>query len=317
MQPVEQTRARPGVVALAAVLVEIVIIAAVCNQGLSDNVASFSSDHENDFIGQVARSTRVYDWRLSSQAGAAGHLLVSQYAMLATLFVLTAVFAAVLARGAVTFGRVFLGIWLGVIVATNLAVIVQALVLKVDRHGVDRFTYAVFGGPSSYHFFAGIWLGLFTALVAALVAVANSRRPAPRTAEDDVFDDYATREYPRYVPPAARPASPSGSLPPAPAPPWASAPPAQSSGPPPAQSSGSPAAHSSAPPPRPSAPAPPAPTQQVSPPPSEPDQASDQTTRLPRVPPPAPAPADDPNKTTQLRTFPRPPDDEDLGHHPE
>jgi len=263
MQPVEQTRARPGVVALVAVLVEIVIIAAVCNQGLSDNVASFSSDHENDFIGQVARSTRVYDWRLSSQAGAAGHLLV----------------------------------------------IVQALVLKVDRHGVDRFTYAVFGGPSSYHFFAGIWLGLFTALVAALVAVANSRRPAPRTAEDDVFDDYATREYPRYVPPAARPASPSGSLPPAPAPPWASAPPAQSSGPP--------AAQSSAPPPRPSAPAPPAPTQQVSPPPSEPDQASDQTTRLPRVPPPAPAPADDPNKTTQLRTFPRPPDDEDLGHHPE
>ena len=323
MQPVDQQqwnyppspsrtaepRARAWMTALTAVLVEIVVIAAISNQGLSDNMRRFVAKHETDLVGQLARTTQVYAWRLSSSDGGPKHFVLSQYALLATLFVLTAALVYALARGAVTFGRVFLGVWLSVIVATQVGSIVQNCVADVHPDAVNRFTYALFAGPSGYHFVAGLALGLLAALIAALVAVAT--RPAGvagpseptgaeafetpprgigaaqwREPDRGQQDSFATTKFPTF-PPAAAPA--------------------------------------------PSASAPPAPSAPGSAPPDQPAPAGDATVQLRR-----PSAGDDPNRTTVLpsagfRTpeeapraepprapqYPRPPDDEDLGHQPE
>jgi hypothetical protein len=299
------SQARTWLVVLTAFLVELVAIAAVCNQGLSSDVEIFAGKHQNEFFGQVAEATQVYAWRFTPKSSDHQHLALSQFALLATLFVLTAGCVFALARGAVTFGRAFVGVWLAVIVATDAGAVVRNLVADVNPGGVNRFTFALFAGPSGYAFVAGLGLGFLTALIAALVAVASRRpaaapvstagwdapsggfaaAPAGRSERDPEQDTYATTQYPVYPPPA--PVST----------PLQSAPPLA---PPPQQPSW---AESSAPRPEPSAPAV-----------EQPEPASDKTTQIPRVPPAS----DDPDKTTMLpRTYPRPPNDEDLGHQPE
>lgn len=315
---------RTWLIVLTAFLVEIVVIAAGCNQKVADNARGFLDDpkHEFDFVGQVVRAGQTYDWRLSGHSGPPHHLVLSQYAMLATFFVVAALLVFALARGAVTFGRAFFGVWLAVIVATELAAIVQFLVVDNNPDHIGKPTFAVFYGPDGYSFFAGVCLGLLTALVAALVAVAT-RRPAPtapmlpwetpsggfaaapgaypepQPERDREQDRFATTQYPVYPPPAPvstplQPAAPSSPPPP----PWAGSsatrPDQPIARPEPPAGSAAPAAPTSA---------------------EQSATGTDKTTRIPVVPP---AEDDDPNKTTMLpRTFPRPPDDEDLGHQPE
>jgi hypothetical protein len=241
------------------------------------------------------------------------HVVLSEYLLLATLFVLTAVCVFALARGAVTFGRVFVGTWLAVVVATEVAAVVQLLVVNVHPREISKVDYALYFGPSGFHFVAGLVLGLVAGLLAGLVAVATRRpvaaaapperfdpqsgglapAPAPWSEQARPEDSFATAQFPVYTPPAPTfvppPQAPTQFVPrDQPAAPAKAAEPEQ-----PASAQPSPPASA-----------------QTSPP------ASDATTQIPRVPPP---PADDPNKTTMLPRipFPRPPDDEDLGHQPE
>jgi hypothetical protein len=211
-------------VVLAAFLVELVVIAAGCNQKVSHSAVGYAGSHPNGFLGQVCQASLAYAWRFSSQPGSARHLLLSQFAVLAIVFVLTAALASALARGAVTFGRAFLGIWLAVIVATEVGSIVQLLIVdeRTPGHHYGRLTYALFAAPNGYNFFAGLCLGFLTALVAALVAVATARpvavpastagwdttvggsavAPDDRPERDREQDSFATTQYPVYPPPA-------------------------------------------------------------------------------------------------------------------
>jgi hypothetical protein len=282
-------QARTGLIALTAFLVELVVIAAVGNQGFSDDINRFYFRHPGAFAGQVARASQTYAWRVSSERGAPHHFVLSQYAVLATLFVVTAAVTVAVVRGDVRFGRVFLGVWSTVIAATQIAAVVGVLVANPHDPRSSVFSDAVFLGPSGYTFFAGLSLGLLTGLIAALVAMA-SRRPVPTAPvapsdppsggvvaapsaypeRDREQDNFATTSYPAYAPP------PAPRLPP-----WAGSPQAAE---------------------------PSAPTVE------ERKPASDETTQIPRMPPPS----DDPNKTTMLpATFPRPPDDEDPSRRPE
>src|SRR4051794_23564836 len=132
MQPVDQQQwtpptaapvrdeplGRTWLIVLSAVLVELVVIATMCNQALTDDVLKFGARHQDEFIGQAARASQVYAWRFTSVNGK-DDLWAGQLVMIATLCVLTALLVLVVSRGAVGFGRVFLGTWTAVVAATG------------------------------------------------------------------------------------------------------------------------------------------------------------------------------------------------------
>jgi hypothetical protein len=305
--------ARPGLIVLTAIVAQIVIIAAACNQWVTVRVARSILNDDSQFFRDVKASLLTYNWRFSPQDTDHQHIWLGQTLLILITLVFSAVLIAVVVRGAVTFDRAFLGCWMAITVATMLGAYARGLVNDAAGTTTSRLTRSLFGplGPTSTTFFAGLVLGLVVAALAATVAVTTRRavQPATGSAPAQVGQQYGP---PPEQPPAFF-GTPGSTLPPG-GPASSSLPRWQE------QRYGPPGRHA--------APAdqPDAPADQPDAPACQPDASA--TTRLPD---PGEATTqfrpvfqggDQP--TTQFRPvvqgdqpttqFPRPPDDEDLGH---
>jgi hypothetical protein len=174
-------RGRPGLIVLVSVLTEIVLIAGLANQWVTDYVVRHTTANSDRFVIRLLFAGFTYQWRFSPRGGNDPlRLLPAQLALIGVVLVATGLLVLAIARGTVSFGRVFFGTWMSVIVATQLGAIVRGYVVERRFFAApgDRSTFAFFGslGPSGSTFLAGAGLGLLVGLVTALVAVL-SRRP--------------------------------------------------------------------------------------------------------------------------------------------
>jgi hypothetical protein len=263
-------RARAGIVVLAAVLTELVLIGAGANQSVSERIVRNQTGH--DLSAQLFEdSWLTYTWRWDPTEG---RIWWSHAMLIVTLAVVSGLLVWCVARGAVSFVRTLFGTWMAVIVASLLGAFVRGLLDPFSKGalpGSNAVTRAIFGpaGPNSEVVFGSFVLGLVVGLVAAVLAVTTARSAgvAPAAYEPAAFADYG--------PPAAAVAS--GALPP-----WQD----QHYGPP-ARPMTPPFAHQ--------------PDQE----PAEPGADQQATTQLPSL------ESEGQQATTR---FPRPPDDETLGH---
>lgn len=180
--------ARTGPIVAAALLTQLVVIGAACNQWVTPHVISSLFNGNEDrhaFLYNLKATVLTYNWRLTPEHGDSQHTWLSQELLVVATLVVSALLIAVVARGPSRFGRVFLTCWLAVMAATMFGTYVRGLV--DDEQGVPgaRVTRALFGplGPSPITFFAGLLLGLLVGLVAATVAVLTRRPVALPTAE--------------------------------------------------------------------------------------------------------------------------------------
>ena len=186
-----EARGRPGLVALTVALVELAIIAAAANQAVTKHSVRYAAEHPG-FLGHAVASPLQFAWRVTAQSGAqrryAGELVT-----IGVLVVVSALLAAVVARGAVTFWRAFFGVWTAVVAASCVARAAGAFGTTSRPTGTDAVTNAVFDAITAETVFAGAVIGLVAALVAASVARATRRtvdRPVVAPAQPE----------PAYVP---------------------------------------------------------------------------------------------------------------------
>ncbi|WP_409452807.1 hypothetical protein [Jatrophihabitans sp.] len=178
------SRARTGLIVLAVVLTELVVIAAADNQWVSNKIVRSELRTNSLTLRSLANSWLTYTWRLSPRDGAnANQVWASQIALVVVVLVLSGVLVAAVVRGPVTFGRAFFGTWMAVVVATLVGAFVRGLIEpfgKLQLANSNRVTRAAFGsfGVNQAAVAAGFGLGLLVAVVAATVAVASRRGPA-------------------------------------------------------------------------------------------------------------------------------------------
>lgn len=280
--------ARTPILLLVALLTELVVLAAVDNTWVADKIfktpsptrpvtAALDSDL---FKLHMRESLVVFRWRFTPGAGDHQHIWLAEILAIAAVLVVSLLLIAAVVRGAITFWRAFFGTWTAVIVAALVAAVVRAAVVdeRFEAHS-SRLDQAVFQGPNALWIVAGVLLGVIVALVVAVFAVAIRRRPAAGNDVNTAMPDpYAQSQSPFFTGPASGAATPETAPRPWPEP--ASQPTTQL-----------PRAEPAAPP------------------------ASEATTQLPRAERAEPTEG---HATTQLPrfgpAFPRPPDDEDLGH---
>lgn len=178
------SRARTGLIVLAALVTELIVIAAADNQWVSDRIVRDELRTNSVTLRSLANSWLTYTWRLTPRDGAnANQLWASQIALVVVVLALTGLLVAAVVRGPVTFGRAFFGTWMAVIVATLVGAFVRGLIEpfgKLQLANSNRVTRAAFGsfGVNQGAVAAGFGLGLFVALVAAVVAVLSRRDAA-------------------------------------------------------------------------------------------------------------------------------------------
>jgi hypothetical protein len=194
---------RTGLVVLTALLSEVIVIAAACNQWvavrigdqLQRSLISGGSATARDFKATLL----VFNWRFVPRAGDADHVWLAQVFMILTLVLLSAALIRLIGAGPARFARVFFAVWTSVVFATLIASYVRGFVNQANASRSPRITQALFEGlgPTTVAVMAGMILGLVTGLVAAIVAV-NTRRRAPAAVPEP------SRESP-YIPPEQPP----------------------------------------------------------------------------------------------------------------
>lgn len=214
---------RTGAVVLAALLTELVVIGAACNQWVTEKVAHSLTRSFINGGSQGSQDLRAavltYNWRFAPQSGDTEHIWLSQLLMILTVLVLTALLVAAAVRGPGSFVRAFASCWMAVIAATLVGAYVRGLVRDEVGDSALRITRAVFGnlGPNTVTMFAALVLGLAVALVGGIVAVAT-RGPAPTGERAAPVEEPAFPLPPEQPPaffgsPPARPYSSSGQRP--------------------------------------------------------------------------------------------------------
>ncbi|WP_375485973.1 hypothetical protein [uncultured Jatrophihabitans sp.] len=171
-------RNRPLVVALVVALVDLVIIAAVCNQAVTKHALRYYLDHGTSLKSRIVSSSLQFAWRFDPIKGDnrnGVHYLYSEFVTIAVFVVLSAFLAAVAARRLAGFGQVFLATWTGCVAAAYVARFVGALVTRSPMGG--RLSFALFVAPTGTTLFAGLVIGLVAGLLGALFAAATRRRP--------------------------------------------------------------------------------------------------------------------------------------------
>lgn len=268
---------RVGWVVLAAILTEIAVIAAACNQWVT--VRIFRQIIRGGSRGEIGLKEMLltYNWRLTPQRGDTAHSWLGQIMMILVVIVVTAGVVAIVARGPAGFGRVLFTCWTAVVFATMIGGYVRGLITDTPG-GEFILTRAVFGtqSPGAVTVFTSLVLGLVVGVIAAFVASA-SRRPGalPAAATAPAVPYLAPEQPPPFF-------GDPGSTPP-----WQ-------------QQRYEPSGRHSAPG-EPTTSAPPGATTRLPDPDQRPPGSDHPTTQLP---------AGD-EATTQ---FPRPPDDDALGH---
>lgn len=196
---------RPGVLALAAVLTELVVIAAIGNQWIAKHeIQWILNENKSAFVRDMKSALFVFNWRFAPESGDTDHTWLSQLTLIVVTCLLTAAFTGIAVRGPATFGRMFLTTWLAATGAALIATYVRALVKDQPLLPGDRVQHAIFGplSPSTLSVFADIVLALLAGLVAAFAGNLVSRRvPAAAAAAPTE----STQAEPTYVPPEQPP----------------------------------------------------------------------------------------------------------------
>jgi uncharacterized integral membrane protein len=305
--PTALKQGRPGVIVLIAFVVELVAIGALANQVVTKHLVNFVANHHDRFVGHLVAAFTTYQWRVSAQPGDRANEPLAHACLDLVVLALTALLVLAVCRGAVTFARAFFGTWMAVVVSTLIGQIVFDFISPPTYPaGFSHLSGAVFTGPNGFGFIGGLMLGIVTAVFAAIFAVATRRtiRLAPAYVEERRGEDmdepvwteqtmaYPREEYPPAYPPPyqqpyQQPYQPSYDQP------YTGS---HYAGP----AAGAAAAGSSTP----------EATQQLRTVPDTEPESQSASAPEPTSETAAP-PAD---KTEQ---FPRPPDDEDLGQHPD
>lgn len=188
-------RGRPGLIILTAFLVQLVIVAAVGNTWVVRKVLNFRGDHDN-LAGAIVGTPSVFAWRFTPLDHDTFRQYPAQLLGLAALFIVAALLTLAVVRGPITFGRALFGVWMAVIVG----VLADGMVQRAIEKDVGRFTglggrtAGVFYAGGGYEIPAGIGLGFVAGLVAALIAVVTRRParlagPVPAPSEPDFGPD--------------------------------------------------------------------------------------------------------------------------------
>lgn len=171
-------RARTGQVMVVAFLAELVITALAGNTAVANHLKNYVQAHTSSFSGRFGYSVLGLSWRFGPLKNDTQHIWLSQIISLLTLFVVTALIVLITVRGPVRFGRTFVSLWTGIVVATAIAGVVRRLVVDgFGQRGVGRFTDAVFSPLSSFDVVLGVALGFIVAVITAGVATATQRVP--------------------------------------------------------------------------------------------------------------------------------------------
>jgi hypothetical protein len=246
----ERSRRTPLV--LAALLTEVVVIAASNNQWVTEKVERRVGLHHTLLDG-VLGSSQTFQWRLSAPGDDVFRSWPASLVLLAGLFIVTAALVAVLARTMRSFWGGFLGAGLVVVFATQVGVIAGAAVFNLNPRGNNgifyrgpvtngfgttyspagsKATQALFGplSPSGHTFLGSVMLGLVVGLAVGLVArraepaAAASAVPARPSAAGAAVPAFFPAPAPGIVPPGLLPAPP-GALPQGPPRSWQQNPP--------------------------------------------------------------------------------------------
>lgn len=188
---------RPGLVVLAALLTQIVVIAAEGNQWVTVRIARSIGNGDSDFVRGLKSALLTYNWRLTPQRFDTEHSWLSQILFIVTTLVLTALLIAAVVRGPASFLRGFFTAFMAVVVATMLAAYVRGAVNDAPVYSPSRAARAVFGplGPAPVTFLAAIFLGVITGLIAGAAAATARQRPSADTVQP-AEEPYAQPEQP-------------------------------------------------------------------------------------------------------------------------
>lgn len=210
----EAPATRPGAIALAAVLTELVVIGAIGNQWIAKHeIQWILNENKSAFVRDLKSALFVFNWRFAPETGDTDHTWLSQLTLIVVTCLLTAAFIGVAVRGPATFGRMFLTSWLAALGAALIATYVRALVKNQPLLPGDRVQKAIFGplSPSTLSVFADIVLALVAGLVAAVVGNIVSRRVPPTAAPPEPTQQaeptYVLPEQPPPFNPVPRPGS--------------------------------------------------------------------------------------------------------------
>jgi hypothetical protein len=188
-------RARPWWTVGAALLTEIVIIAAAGNPSVTNSLQNRLNDpnrHFADYSRGGLQSIITFSWRFAPANGEATHLWAARLAAIGALLVLTAIGVFVIARGSVTFGRVFVASWAVVAAVAPIAIIVRNLIVVPNTPGPlqSRVGQSIYGETQfGSVIVAGLVLGLLTGLFAGLAAIA-ARKSVPVDLREDARGEY-------------------------------------------------------------------------------------------------------------------------------
>jgi hypothetical protein len=170
-------------IALFAVVAELVVVAASGNQG----VTNFVADHmATSPLGDLfLRSLPSFPWRVTTEAHATGAttILVSQYAAIATLLVLTFVGLVLVVRGVPTFSGPFFAA-IGVVVTASLVAHMVGEAVNYDQDGrsehtgLGRFGYALFNSNTGLTVMFALMCSVVVAIVVGIVAAVMRARAA-------------------------------------------------------------------------------------------------------------------------------------------
>jgi hypothetical protein len=169
---------RVGLVVLAAVLTQIVVIAAIGNQWVTPKLVQAYINERSTLVSDFKASLITYNWRFNPQAGDVGHVWLSQVLLIGVTLALTALFVAVIVRGPSSYGRIFLTCWISVWVATIFGGYARGLTLKTSQARLQQGLFSDDFGPNTIVVFSGLLLGLLVGLVAAAVTVSQQKRSA-------------------------------------------------------------------------------------------------------------------------------------------
>jgi hypothetical protein len=211
-------RGRAWLGAVTAVLTELVVIAAVDNQSITHTLRKPLHDHSRvlaDYSRGAIDAATTYSWRFAEADGQPTHVWAAQFAAIGVLVLLTWLGMLAIARGSVTFGRVWVGTWALVAAVAPISIMVRNVLITPTAPGPaqSKIGQAVYGfnafGPVIV---AGLVLGLAAGLLTAAVTVSArehiaAAEPPPRKSDEleEYYDETFAGSYDQPGPYQARP----------------------------------------------------------------------------------------------------------------
>lgn len=191
----------------AAVLTELVVIAAGCNQWVGKKVFDYADGPQNGFWHQFVYSTQAYYWRATKATGESTSQFIAALVRVGAVLALSALVIGLVVRSG-SFWRAAIGSLVAVVFATQVAAIIGGLFWETPSYapryalgmipdsgevgiqqtqtfsgpGGGRATAALFSSPTGYRFVGGVMLGVIIGLVVGMIAKRNGEAVPARAA---------------------------------------------------------------------------------------------------------------------------------------